>query len=275
MEWSKIKNIILIILLTVNLFLLVLVAYREERSARYQASARENAAGVLAQNGIMVDVESLPRDTSLASLSMERDRAQEAAAAAALLGASNESGQGGTVLYTGEKGTARFSRTGDFSADLLAGAYLLEGLSEREHAIRTLALLGFEGEVLSAEEDGGKTVVAARQLWKGVPVFTCRAVLVYEDGELVSIQDGSSRLTGTPAGGGDLVNLSVVTALLRFLDGLNKLGDVCTSLTGMTPGYVFAGGYSDPITLRPVWYITTDTGAYYLDAGTGALERAG
>ena len=36
MEWSKIKNIVLLMLLAVNLFLLVLVADQERRSAAYQ-----------------------------------------------------------------------------------------------------------------------------------------------------------------------------------------------------------------------------------------------
>ena len=35
MEWSKIKNIILLILLGVNLFLVVLLVYEEGRSAQY------------------------------------------------------------------------------------------------------------------------------------------------------------------------------------------------------------------------------------------------
>jgi hypothetical protein len=206
---------------------------------------------------------------------MERSRQEEADKAAALLGTVIENGQGGTVQYTGEKGTVRFSRTGEFSADLRADAYPLGELTVPAHALQTLKLLGFDGEVLAVEQAGTRTTVTVRQLWQGNPVFTCRAALIYERGALVSIQDGESvRLTGTPQVSGAAQNLSVVTALLRFLEGLNKLGDVCTSLESLVPGYIFSPGLSDPITLRPAWYITTDTGAYYLDAETGALERA-
>lgn len=275
MEWSKLKNIILIVLLVVNLFLLVLVAYREERSARYSEGARADAIGVLEQNGIAVDLENLPRDTELVPLSMERDRQEEASIAAALLGTASESGQGGNVLYTGEKGTARFFRSGDFSVALRADVYPLGPLTAEEHALNTLTLLGFDGEILAAVENGGQTSVTVRQLWQGTPVFNCTATLIYERGALISIQDGAScRLTGTPTASGTAETLSVVTALLSFLEGLNDKGDVCTALTGMTPGYTFSPGISDPIALSPVWYITTDTGAYYLDAATGALERA-
>lgn len=274
MEWSKLKNIILVILVTVNLFLLVLVVYREVRSSRYSESARENAVGVLARSGITVKEEILPRDGRLAPLSMERDKTQEAKAAAALLGNASESVQGGVTVYSGDKGTARFSRSGEFSAVLNAGACPMGEKTAQEHALATLALLNFDGEILSSEEDGDSTVVTVRQLWQGTPVYTCQAVLVYRQGALVSIREGGTRLTGAPVKSGDAESLSAVTALLRFLEGITKLGDVCTSLTGMTPGYVFTAGFSDPITLHPVWYLTTDTGAYLLDAVTGELTRA-
>lgn len=273
MEWSKIKNIILLILLTVNLFLLVLVVFRAERSARYLESARENAVGLLEKNGIAVNVEDLPEDTSLAPLSMERDQQQEEDIAAALLGDVQGNGKSGVVRYTGEKGTARFSRSGEFTVTLHPDAYPLGEQTVREHAVSVLALLDFQAEVLTVEEEDGQTVVTARQLWQGTPVFPCTVTLVYGEDALLSIREGSCRLTGTPATSGTAEQMSVVTALLHFLKGLGGLGDVCTSLTGITPGYTFSSGFSDPVVLRPVWYITTDTGAYYLDAETGALER--
>lgn len=275
LEWSKIKNIVLIILLTVNLCLLVLVASQEAHSARQRERARENAVRVLAQNGIAADLQRLPRDISLSRLSMERDREKEAGAASALLGPAVETGQGGTVLYTGDRGMIHFSRTGEFSATLRAGAFPLGELTAAEHAVQTLALLGFEGETVAVAQEKERTVVTVRQLWQGMPVFTCKAALVYEGGALIAIRGGESyRLTGSPVPSGEAEPLSVATALLRFLEGLNKLGGICTELTDMTPGYAFTPGLNDPVTLYPVWYFTTDTGAYYLDAGTGTLERA-
>lgn len=276
MEWPKLKNIMLIILLLVNLFLLVLLCYREGRSAQYFERTRENAIEILARNGIAVEENVLPQDASLAPLSMERDKTAEAEAAAALLGPVTESGQGGASVYTGEKGTARFSRTGAFSATLWENAYpLTAGQTVQENALSVLAQMEIDAVVLSAETDGNKTVVTARQLWNGTPVFSCGITLVYENQTLVSIREGkSTRLTGTPVRTDTEESQSAVTALMRFLEGINDLGDVCTELTGMTAGYVFTAGVSDPITLKPIWYITTDTGSYYLNAGDGALERA-
>jgi hypothetical protein len=41
----------------------------------------------------------------------------------------------------------------------------------------------------------------------------------------------------------------------------------------MTPGYRLTTT-TESTRLVPVWYVTTDTGAYSLNALTGALERA-
>ncbi len=274
MEWSKIKNIILIILLAANLFLLSLVAVQETHSRRYQNNLMQNALGVLDKNGIAVNLPQLPKDTDLARLTMERDRDKEAKAASALLGQADASQQGAATLYTGTKGTALFSRSGEFSAAFGRGAWPLDGLTEREHALRTLELIGFEGEVTSTEVKDGQTALTVRQSWQGIPVFTCRAVLVYGEQEMRAVKRGSCRLTGNPQPSGETETLFVAAALLHFLEGLRDLGDVCTELTGLTAGYAFAPGISDPVTLRPVWHITTDTGIYFLDARAGVLERA-
>ena len=59
MEWSKLKNIILILLLCVNAFLLVLAGIQESRSARYEEETRQAAVDVLEQNGIAFALERL------------------------------------------------------------------------------------------------------------------------------------------------------------------------------------------------------------------------
>lgn len=52
MRWTKIKNIIILLLVVVNLFLLGLVGARAWRTANNERVARERMLTVLAQNGI-------------------------------------------------------------------------------------------------------------------------------------------------------------------------------------------------------------------------------
>ena len=103
-------------LLGVNLFLLVLVAGREARSAQYLERARDEAVSILEKNGIAMTA-ALPREMTLTAMTVTRDAAAEQAQAAGLLGeaAAAEDGAGS---YRGEKGTARFSADGTFSVSV-------------------------------------------------------------------------------------------------------------------------------------------------------------
>ena len=74
MEWSKIKNIVLLMLLAVNLFLLVLVADQERKSAAYQEEARTGAVEILEKTNIHMDLERLPPESDFHTMAVERDR---------------------------------------------------------------------------------------------------------------------------------------------------------------------------------------------------------
>ena len=55
---------------------------------------------------------------------------------------------------------------------------------------------------------------------------------------------------------------------------MNALGDVCSSIDDIQPGYLSSATLTDGMILTPVWYITTDTGGYCLDLVSGSLSRA-
>ena len=71
MEWSKIKNIILAILLTVNLILLGVVDAREYQSAQYDAQTLVSAVTLLASNGITVAADRPHQADGLSILQLE------------------------------------------------------------------------------------------------------------------------------------------------------------------------------------------------------------
>ena len=59
-EWSKLKNIIILILLLVNLFLLAMTGVQERDSVQYQEQALADAVTVLEKNGIHISAETIP-----------------------------------------------------------------------------------------------------------------------------------------------------------------------------------------------------------------------
>ena len=158
MEWSKIKNIVLLMLLAVNLFLLVLVADQERRSAAYQEEARTGAVEILEAANIHIAMEELPPESTLHTMAVERDRAAEDAMAQALLGESVRSGDLGPVTYSGSRGEGQFLSDGKFSFAFEEALTAEEGNLE-EHGQQLMEKAGYECRVLGIrEQEDGKLI---------------------------------------------------------------------------------------------------------------------
>lgn len=262
MEWSKIKNIVIMLLAVVNLLLLGQVVYREAESANLRRQAREEAAALLAESGIQVDLDALPDDRELGPMRCERDSGKEASLAAALLGEAALGEDGG---YAGAKGRVWFYSSGDFTVELEEGAYPLGNKTAADLSAQVMGKLDFQGEVLSVEEAGGTVTVRMRQTWEGVPIFTCEAALTFENGSLRAIR--GRRLPGTPTAAAGESAMTVTTALVRFLSGVTEGGYVRSQVKGMTAGYeMTAVPSSGAFQLTPVWQIETDASPFRLDS---------
>lgn len=270
MEWPKLKNIILLILLVANLFLLALMGVRSWSAAQYESAARTDALEILFRNGINMEEDTLSKDMVLSTASVSRDRGSEAQLLTALLGpVKEETLGGGQVIYTGELGQAQLRSRGEFSIELQPGAYLLSGDPE-EHAAKILEKLSFEGALLSSTGCTEDSQVTFVQLWEGRPVISCQVTVVYDGIDLISIS--GTRLMGTPAISSQ-AEYSAVNGVLRFLEQIMAAGDVCSQITHMQAGYELSTGPSDPASLIPVWHFSTNTGSYTLNAVTYQLRR--
>lgn len=86
MEWSKLKNIILLILLCTNAALLAMVLGQNWRESSALRQARADAIALLRQEGTQVEDDVVPQKTELTLLRAERDQGEEEQLARALLG---------------------------------------------------------------------------------------------------------------------------------------------------------------------------------------------
>lgn len=274
MERSKLKTIIILILLLVNIFLLVLVGGQLVQEYRAQRTALANAGLILEQNGIAVSDEALTQMglTTLASLSAARDTQFEAALATALLGedAACTNQSGGLYVYTGEAGSVLFRAGGEFTADFTVPIPTEDTpQSHSEALLRTLKLSA--EEVSWVNTPSGEVEGTFLQTVEGVPVYTCSLVFRYTDKGLASIS--GTLLPAAPSASSGAPALDGATALIRFLSGILDSGDVCSSVTAIRPGYRMTYSFSGSISLSPVWLVSTDASAYYLDGITGQLSR--
>ncbi len=275
MEWQKLKNIIILILLVVNGFLLVLAGSRRKEAESYERTALEQTVQVLERGGITVDLSACAPAADLSPRSVERDLARELQMAQALLSPGEvraENQGGGLYLYQGGNGELTVRSGGELSAKMAdnPNQFITEDLER--HASKLLKRMDVDGERIGVTEEGEWTRVRFRQRWNGVPVFSCEVEVVYYYNLLYSVQGTLlTAQTGT-AEAGEI--LALPTALMRFSEEIAAIGDVCTAIRSMEPGWRgTVQSLSGGVRLSPVWLVSTDTAKYYLDCVTGSLTR--
>lgn len=274
MEWAKIKNIIIMILLVLNAMLLFIVVEREVQDRRSQQTARNNAIAIIRNSGVLLEDETVPRSMELAVKHFVRDVEQERALAGDLLGQNvTVEVRGGDVYrYYNETGWIQFHSAGEFLAEFASGIFPLENRAVAEHASDVLGRMGFSGQLVENSVENGNGTVTFRQTLDGSPILNCQATLRYRDGQLAGIEDGR-RLTGVPVEDNGRPTISVATALMRLFNGLRELGDIYNEIDSIIPAYSVSAELSGPADLKPVWYVKTDTGTYQLDTSDGSLSR--
>ncbi len=109
-------------------------------------------------------------------------------------------------------------------------------------------------------------------MWQEVRLFNRQATVLWDDTGVREIAAGR-RLYGVPVVDYGRKTIDQATALIDFYNGLNRLGDVCSRVDEIVPGYMSVSSLSRRMELTPVWQIKTDTGAYQLDLVSGELER--
>ena len=270
MEKSKLKNIVLTILVITNILLLGLMLFQQAESRHYHQQTLLDAVELLAQQGIAVQIEDIPDRDFPAPQVVKQDGQTELAAFSALLGQDTVHAQRGLVsLYSGSLGTAEVRQDGTFSVELSPGAYPLGGQDMALHGPEVLERMGFHAQVTAVEDDA----LTAVETLKGVPIFSCAVTLRYENGQLRSIT--GTRLAGTPSYDAQAgTALSTATLLVRFRAGIINSGDACTAILSATQGYTLTTDASRNLRLTPVLRLQTDTNLYTLNALTGELQRA-
>lgn len=272
MEWSKLKNVILLMLLCVNIILLLLVGSQASQDKRYQAETRQAAQAVLEQGGIDFTLDEFPNDLALPVTTVTRDRTGEADIAAALLGEVTLEGESEVrPRYSGPGGVAEFSMNGSFTITLTPGTWRLESDQDYESSSQAcLEAMGFTGTLSDTEQTGAETVLTYCQCWEGSPLFSCTIRLHWQENDLVQVE--GQRLDGSISASVTKSLLSTPTILVRFLAGIKEGGYVCSRIDAMDGGYLLSSNTTRQVQLTPVWRFVTDTGTYYVNAVTGEFS---
>ena len=101
MQWSRVKTILIVILLLVDSFLLCMLGGKAWFAYQREQEIRENLQSVLSQNGITLENSmKIPGKAMMPQLYIDRSRIKEAETAAALLGGSAERKDEGDFLLS-------------------------------------------------------------------------------------------------------------------------------------------------------------------------------
>lgn len=272
MDTSKIKNIMILILLAVNVFLFAAIAGDRAQTRAVKAAAWEAAVGAVERAGISVSKDIKSQISAPSVYTLRRDMDSEREWLERVLGAVTADDLGGNIwFYSSGAGQASVRGTGE--CDILFGSdAFATGRSAAKSASKVMRKLGLEPDeanaAVTSARDGATVTLGC--LWQGCPVYNAGLSFTFSEDCLVMISGKRifDRLV-QESHDGVLDELSV---MLRFVEAVSEQGFVCSSLSALDAGYIFTVAVSGEGTLNPVWRFTTDTGEIYINAVTGRVE---
>jgi len=266
MAREKLKNLVILILVLANLFLLALVVPTRLSDRNIQARAANALSQLYAQAGVTLHAEDIPRSKALQAMEMPAPDALEALRV--FLGDRLLTQPDGTV--TSPLGTAVLAENGTFSVTLEQNIPTDDALA---HAEDLLKQLGLSVHTLHAAPSGGGETVTATLRLAGAPLLTQNLTLRYEDGCLVSAKGlplGEDAAYAVGSEGG----VSAADALMAFLRSRMDTGWMGASVLSVTQGYDCTWDAVRQLwLLEPAWQIRTDSGDYLVDAVTCAVKN--
>ena len=273
MDNSKIKNIVIIILAAVNLFLAAIVVMNYRESRAYDQAAQKSLEQAIANSGIVLkspdilDLEPLPECTVRRSQSAEQRLVSE------ILGSAERSVIGGNiVMYYGENGQACYRGTGDFEI-LMENDSIKTGSDPEKTSRSVLKKLGlYEAKnslTVTPVPSGGYTATATCA-YNGMEVVNCWVTLTFSAENLLLISgtrflDNISPNNTTPV-------IDENTAVMRFLQTLKSSGYICREIAEINQCYKMEISASGDGTLTPLWHFKADVGDFYINGVTGKTE---
>lgn len=268
MDRYRLKNVIILILLLMNVFLLGSMAYRSTAAQSAHDRAVRQLVELFEADGVALDPAAISDETPPAGCVLTRDTSLERSAASYLLGGglAHSEQRGGVYSYSGSNGAALFRESGGFEA---AGTL---AASEGERFCRRFCQ-EFHYEVTSVQLDGsGSGTISALREYGGRTVHNCAVTFTLERGAVVSA-DGTLLPEAAFNGTAEEEPLSAQAALTAFQAMRRESGAVVSSITEMYLCYELQSSTAAPMTLTPAWCIVTDTVNYYVNCATGAVSQ--
>lgn len=264
MESFRLKNIVILILVLMNLCLLGLLGLRVTTGLSAQAEAREQMVQLYAAEGVFLDGDLISGTTPPAGLTLTRDTAEEEKLAEFLLGGplSPSDGGGGVTTYQNANGSAVFRSDGTFDV-------VIDQSGEAAETLCRAFCRAFHYDGLTFSLEGASGTAAALQTYNSAPVVNCTVTFTISDNRVTAVSGAHLPQEGqSVSGDGALSSLGALNAFLSTVQS----GAVVTAVTDLYLCYELQSTIATPMALVPAWCIVTDTASYYVNCYTGTVS---
>ena len=269
MDRFRLKNIIILILVLLNGFLLVSLAQTRRAERNTLRRTEEQLVALFREDGMTLEPRAVSQDAPPDGVSLSRDTALEEQAAAFLLGKSpSASDQGGGIYYyAAAAGEALFRSGGSFDA---SGVLAEEDAADfcRDFC----KVFSYDPPEIRLDGDGNG-VFTASAVYGKLPVFNCTVTFTIENRVLTAVSGTLLPRTGAAVTGGERT-LSAAGALVAFQRMRRESAVVASTVTDARLCYELQTSGA-VMSLAPVWRIVTDIEDYYVNCYTGAVTAGG
>lgn len=265
MPVSKLKNLVLLILLLSNLILLSLLVPRQIKQKQEVQQLRDTLSELCEKQNVTLASDKIPETIPLYPLELANAAHAELHALQSFAGDdiayTDGTIKGDCVQQTGhwENGTIRLKLQNQKAVSSL-----------QRSAKKTLDAMSFQYHSLTQPErlSPGMYTLRAKQTILGVPLFSQGLTLTYSNSCLSEVS--GEFFAGTLTKTDSHTCISVSDAVVSFLSARVDLGWVGSSITALEQGYLpsVSGGI---VRLTPVWKLTTDTGSFYVHGITSEV----
>lgn len=273
MEWPRVKNILIVLLAIVNVFLFSVYMTSSIKNARGVEETIENTVLVLNKCGFSIGENQIPSKASvLYPVSAERDYKAEAKVAKKFAGSEVAEEINGVSVYAGEYGEARFKSDGSFAIIVKDIARLTDAYDAEEITRDLTKLLDITvSDKMEIIKEGDTLTIVARQTSLGIPIYNCKI-------NISVMSDKSAKIYGRMLKGKrdvlrdnepqDITGLLVSTVEILNNNGVN--GGTIESITGgFHISNISSGSHNETLYAVPVWQITVDGRNTYINAMNG------
>lgn len=271
MSPKKTKNLIILILVLVNLFLLALVVPNKLAEQRKARMALTKLSQLYEASGIHLDAAILPEEKTLYPLTVMADDEAQRAAIRALLGKDmTRKPEKDATLFTSDLGEAKL-QDGVLSASLNLPA----GNNPLSFTRTLLEQMEVSFAYLQETKTMSGSIIAARLQVQDTTVFNESLIFTYENGNLTAVTGLLLPNSSTLYAAGSTPGLGLWDALVRFRSSRITTGWMGSSVTSVEQGYLLsAAADGRSFSLTPQWRMETDMGPYLVDGANGAVSAA-